>query len=289
MPEPTTPTRTVPPREQSQPSRVPGGGERAGWVVPFRIVALLITFAILAVGAASVVGAFFTRHRVETRTFAEPITRLELTNTVGNLRIRAGAPGDAARATLTRTAALVHPTIATGVSDGTLRISGSCPGWAYGPPILGSCSIDVDVDLPPGTTVQVRSRTGRIDVQGRLGDVTATTATGDIRVYDAAGDVELTTTTGNLRVLRAAAESISARSRTGTVELTFVRPPGLVRLRTNTGNVTVTVPNDGTAYDVLTTTGTGNPRVRVPVSSSASRRIDIVTGTGNIAVQLPAE
>jgi hypothetical protein len=143
----------------------------------------------------------------------------------------------------------------------------------------GSASVEIDVELPAGSALEVDSAAGDVECTGPLGDVRiacrygdvrvdrarsvrattsagdvsvgtvddkveATTAYGGVRVGDAGGDLRLDTSCGDVSVERARG-SVDARTRYGQVTVGSVER-GAVALETAYGSVEAGV-RDGTA------------------------------------------
>jgi hypothetical protein len=163
----------------------------------------------------------------------------------------------------------------------------------------------VHVEVPPDYSVDIRTRAGRVRVEGISGGVTVSTSAGSIRLRRIAGSARLQTTAGSIRVeelegnLRAQTTSgairaadvagwVEARAETGAVDLVEVDGPveartttGRIRvgfvdepegtLETGTGSIEVGFPEDaGTDLDAHTRTG----RIRVDHGDSVSRERD---------------
>src|SRR6185295_13616645 len=65
------------------------------------------------------------------------------------------------------------------IEDGVLRLSGDCGGWW----LIGGCSIDYRVAVPAGTSVDVQTDAGDVEVTGLDAR--------DVRVGSDAGDVHV--------------------------------------------------------------------------------------------------
>lgn len=144
-------------------------------------------------------------------------------------------------------------------TGGVLRISADARNQ-----ILGSSgSIDVTVQLPAGSTVQVTAASAELRAVGRLTDVQYDGAHGAITV-DEAGTARLSTQAGDVTVgrLDGPAEISTAKGDIHVVEA--VR--GTVVLRTQAGNVTVGAARGSSA---ALDAGTGHGRVHNALQNAA--------------------
>ncbi len=76
------------------------------------------------------------------------------------------------------------------------------------------------------------------------------------------------------------------RTGSGDVRVGFSTAPTSVSAKTGAGNVQLTVPNDGTRYDVSGTTGSGDRRIDVPTvgAKGSGNPIEADTGSGDVVV-----
>ncbi len=77
---------------------------------------------------------------------------------------------------------------------------------------------------------------------------------------------------------------MQAQTSTGDVRLAFATLPGTVHARTSTGDIQVQVPDDGTAYQVDTSTSVGSTHVAVATTPTSSHRLELVASVGDITV-----
>lgn len=259
---PELPTASVAPA-------VPGDAPAApapvrGRVVLLRVVGLVGTLVLVAFGATSLVVGFFEVRREDTRVLDGAVRLLDVSTDVGDVSVRAGAPGSPVSVTTVRRWSVDEPTVTAALEDGTARLESRCPGDLLS--AMGRCDVAFTVTVPPGTTVRVSSSTGDVAVRGATGDVTARTSSGDVRLTDlTADDTDVSTAAGDIR-------------------LGFATAPRSVRARTAAGDVQVRLPDDGTAYRVVTDVAVGEATVTVPQDPRAPRLVDVRTAAGDIDV-----
>jgi hypothetical protein len=143
-----------------------------------------------------------------------------------------------------------------------LLLEADCPEQAW----PRRCEVGYDLVVDPDTDVTVDIVTGGLRAAGIDGDVRASITAGGVLLTDSRSqDVEATVTTGG-------------------IGLEFLEPPRRVTATATTGGISVTLPDDGTAYDVRTAVSVGDAGVHVPTDSSARRSIEATTTVGGIDI-----
>jgi hypothetical protein len=194
-----------------------------------------------------------------------------------------------------------------------VRYRGSKPGQTYhidgsvlnlDTSCLGMCSVSYVVRIPPrgtGTGVAITGDNGSGDVNltgvGSVhlsvgsgdvaitdvtGAVTSKTDSGDTMIDNIAGDVTLTTSSGEVvgRDLRSGHIAVTASS--GDVSLDLAGTGDAV-VRTVSGNIDITVPND--TVRVNTDTVSGDRNVDVGTNPNSLYLFDLHTHSGDIGVK----
>jgi hypothetical protein len=246
-----------------------------------RVAAVVLTVAVVAVGTLMVVSTFFQRVHTESRAFTGTVGAVQVSEDVGDVKVRVVDPGEQVRATARIRKSFDDGEWTAELEGGMLVVTGSCREQGFS---LFDCEVDLTLDVPAGIPVSVQSHTGDVDVDGAFSDVRARTNTGDVVVRRAAGPVDIRTNTGDVRSLATAASAVSAETTTGDVRLVFDVPPRTVSTETNTGDVAVLVPDDGRVYGVVTDTQTGDETVEVSNAAGAPNQIIARTDTGDIRV-----
>lgn len=174
-------------------------------------------------------------------------------------------------------------------------------------------SIDVEVELPTGSAVDVKAGSGDVTARGRLADVEAVsgsgdltfedvdaaelksgsgditvravlggvmakTGSGDITLESAGDDVDLIAGSGDIQLRRADSE---VRAKTGSGDIGIVASSGDLTLMTGTGDVKLGAVAGGT---VQAKTGTGDVSIAVAIGVAAY--LDLNTVTGDVKVDL---
>ena len=205
---------------------------------------------------------------------------------------------------------LRSPTYRADESADRLRLTHRC-GWSVG---LPRCSGGLDVTLPAGTEVVVRTENGDVVASGLAGTVsldssngrieasdiggllTAETSNGDIDVDGARSDVDVTTSNGQVAVrdvdgstttdssnggitIDGVSGDASASTSNGTVEISAV--DGNVLGVSSNGSVTVHGDDEPVALTMETSNG--ERTVDGPVDDDAERTVEIRSSNGDVA------
>jgi DUF4097 and DUF4098 domain-containing protein YvlB len=181
--------------------------------------------------------------------------------------------------------------------------------WGFG----GKDSVDVEVELPSGSTVDVKTGSGDVGSTGLMGDVRAATGSGelsfhevrsadlksgsgDITLRSASGDADVRTGSGDITVGSAGARldlvsgsgdislrrSVGAvKAKTGSGDLQIGASTGDLELMTGTGDVSLAAVHGG---EVRAKTGTGD--VTIAVAHGVAAYLDLNTVTGDVDIAL---
>lgn len=261
---------------QQRPPRPPGRPA----VTAVRIVAAAITAVLVAVGATSAASWFFVRRETAVRTFTAVPTKVNISTDIGDIDVRAAAPGEETRLVVRIQKTFARPEWSAAVTGGTLDIRASCTdSIAIG---YNACDVDFDLVMPAAAALEVSSNTGDVDVRGVQNGLTVETNTGDIRAVDLRGDLRVESDVGEVDGIRLTSGTTDVENNTGDVKLRYAAPPTVVDVRTDTGDIDVWVPDDATSYRVSTPqNNTSDFTVDVPMSSAATRVITIETDVGD--------
>ncbi|MEV0891953.1 hypothetical protein [Promicromonospora sp. NPDC050262] len=203
-----------------------------------------------------------------------------------------------------------EPRYAADESANRLEITHRCGSSV----IFSRCSGELDVTLPAGTEVVVRTENGDVVASGVAGDVSvhtsngrveatdiagplsARSSNGDITVANAGADVEVSTSNGEISVGdvdgtvtgdtsngRITVDSVtgdaSATTSNGSVEISAVA--GNVYAETSNGRITV--HGDGEPVALTMRTSNGDEIVEGPVDPDAARTVEMRSSNGDVA------
>lgn len=246
------------------------------------VVGTAVAAGLLILGGC---GAFEQNRETDMAEYGEAITSLQFDVDSGDLKVTTGEKTSVKR-TIHYGDELPGPT--SRVEDGTLVLT-SCE--------LRNCSIDYEVVVPEGTTVNGQLDSGTAEIGG-VADVNLQASSGDVQLRDVDGAVNLTVDSGTIDVdgvdgtatLAASSGDISARNiagatqvdnDSGTVTVSLTKPES-VRVQASSGDIDVTVPQG--SYAVTTDTDSGNVSNDLGGSTSGTYQIDLHADSGNITV-----
>lgn len=173
--------------------------------------------------------------------------------------------------------------------------------------------VDVEVDLPAGSTVQAKTGSGDVTATGPLADVRAASGSGDLTLEDV-GSAKLTSGSGDLTA-RSVRDTLDAKTGSGDIEVETVgadadlvsgsgdirllRAGGRVRAKSGSGDIAI--GHSGAVVDLLTGTGdltlgavnggavrakTGTGDVSIAVATGVAAYLDLNTVTGEVTIDL---
>ena len=140
-------------------------------------------------------------------------------------------------------------------------------------------SISYEVVVPPNSTVQARTGSGALRVEGVAGAVEARTGSGETRVADVAGDVTARTGSGSIEI-DAVGGDVNARTGSGSIRIDGI--DAALRARTGSGGIRV-AGSPGGGWDL----DTGSGSIRIDLPDDAAFAIEAHTGSGGIRTDHP--
>lgn len=162
--------------------------------------------------------------------------------------------------------------------DGRLAVRAECGFLSF------DCRASLQVLVPARTALDLRTGSGKIDVEGVQGGLVADTGSGDVSLQDVGGPaVTVDTGSGAITGGGVSAGRLRAQTGSGNVSLVVVRAPDDVDIDTGSGEVALLVPD--VVYDVGSETGSGESRVTVRSDSGSPRRLRVKTGSGDVMVR----
>jgi Putative adhesin len=258
-PPPPPPATPYPP--------LPARGSGQGSVLVVRLLGMCLALALVLSGAVGVVSQFFRQNLEESTVFAGQFHQVVAEVDVGDVWVHEGAAGQPLVVRRVSHWSFRKPTVEVTGGSGVVTATGRC-GNGDGGVSFGDCSVDLDITVPHGTAVEITSRTGDARADGLSGVLTTNTTTGDI----------------TLRGLRS--PQVTAVATTGDVTVAMVGDPQTVQARSSTGDVHVSLPDDGTAYRVNAGSAVGGRSVKVPTDPTSTRGITATASVGDVTVDL---
>ena len=228
---------------------------------------------------------------------------VEVLLTSGGVRVRGT---DEARLVIrTRDGRRLDDAVTVDVAPGRVRIRDAAGDFRLGPIRLSTRrSADLDLEVPRGTALAVRSLSGDIEATGIRGASRWTTASGDLRLAIETGPVAVETMSGDVILTGEGSLAVTARTVSGDLRLTAPLLDGLdlastsgdVRvegdLRPGGKHVIASVSGDvhlatGSPVRIETRTIAGDVRSTGPHRTEGGRgRRVVVIGTGTTPVEI---
>lgn len=269
-------------------------------------VGVLLGLAVVAFGALFLVDLMMSETTTTHRSY-DAVDTVELVAD-GDVTVSA-ADGDIEVDAIAHSG-LREPTYSADASANRLEITHRC-GWSFA---LPRCSGELDVTLPAGTEVVIRTENGDIVASGLAGDVSLDTSNGQVEATDISGplsasssngdidvttsgaDVEASTSNGEIDVvdvdgtvtadtsngditIRSVTGDASATSSNGSVEISAAG--GDVYAVTSNGRVTVI--GDGEPVALTIQTSNGDETIEGPTDPDAERTVEIRSSNGDVA------
>lgn len=157
---------------------------------------------------------------------------------------------------------------------GTIRISARSTGAKIG----GNRGAAVEVQLPAGSTLDLRTTNGKISAVGPTSDVTANNSNGGVEVKGSRGKAHLETTNGSIH-LDGGAGRVEARTSNGAIDVHTEKAQ--VDAHTSNGTIHCT----GRLADGAHTFQTSNGKIVLAFPPDARFHIDAQTSNGRITNQ----
>lgn len=247
-----------------------------GWA----LAGLIFVLACALVGGYVLYAWAATGSRTEEAVLEGPLTSVEVTGGTTDIEVRPAAAGQPATLAARLTDRDGQATWTHRLRDGRLEVVGDCARrW-----IANFCSVDLTLTLPEGTALRLATATGDVLIDG-MGEVQATTSTGDITLRSVTGPLRATTSTGDISAEALDVDQATVRTSTGDIRLDHRVPPAGVDARASTGDITLRLPTDGTAYRVDASTSTGDVVTDVAQDPASQRTIRAETSTGDVTVR----
>ncbi|MEU3505451.1 DUF4097 family beta strand repeat-containing protein [Streptomyces hundungensis] len=167
----------------------------------------------------------------------------------------------------------------------TLTVRTRCVGFVDR--YVQNCQVELDLAIPAGTRLKVRSGSGEVTLRELSGPVDVESGSGPVKLTGLTGTVRAKAGSGEIRASRLASPNVTSTTGSGAMSIAFSAPPRQVTARAGSGSVTVTVP-EGTRYRVGGRSGSGSRTIQDELIDTASdRSLDITTGSGSASIGHP--
>lgn len=227
-----------------------------------RIAGVLVAILIVLGLAGSAVAQMIRHTEVTEHALPAEVDRLTVDSDVGEIRIRAVAPGEQPGAVATSRSSFIDPTVSVVQSGGSTVLRSACTGPSW----IDPCEVEWEILVPAASDVDVQTSVGEVLVAGISGAVRAETSVGDVDLADSRST------------------EVTVHTSVGDIDITSLVAPDSVQGTTSTGDVRLTVPDSGDAYRVDLDTSVGETHNQVGDDPSARKVITVSTSVGDIYV-----
>jgi hypothetical protein len=257
---PEKPTETLPPEPKDESSR------KVWWIVGGAFTGAVLLFAMCVAGVWIWIVSSPEDKSEHTGEFPQA-QGVEVTNEVGDIDLTAG--GGLLEVHRESSWRGEEPEVTEELRGDVLAVESDCDDGPF--TFFGSdrCKVEFDVTVPSGMDAEVRTSIGEVHLDG---------LDGGIDVESSVGDVEGTN-------LRAASTDID--SDVGSIRLEYAQVLGDIDVSTETGDIEIIVPDDGTTYDVVTESNVGSQDIGIATdpASRADYVIRVSTSVGELTVR----
>ncbi|MBC9955147.1 DUF4097 family beta strand repeat protein [Leucobacter sp. cx-42] len=169
------------------------------------------------------------------------------------------------------------PEVSTSLDGDVLSLAVDCTGFSLG------CKGSFTVTVPEDVAVVAQNKNSDITVINFAADLTVSAVNGEASLSQVRGST-LTLTGKDMEVeaIGLAAQTVTADTRNGDIDLTFAEAPANVTVTGHDGDVRIALP--GGDYRVNTTAKKGDAEVTVPQADSSPHVISVTTRNGDVEV-----
>jgi hypothetical protein len=228
-----------------------------------RITALVGVLVVVAgVSAGAVAGSrALERERHDQVVLDGPIDRVIIDVDRGDVEVMAMPDRRVRSVSLDRSLAwrIAEPRVSGTVSEGELRLGSRCPRSV---PVASACWVDHRVEVPRGTSVEVRVGRGSVTLDGLDATVVVRTHRSPVRATAIGAHEAVVTSDG------------------GAVALSFVDPPSRLVVASGGGDVDLELP--GGPYDLDLATSGGAAVVEIDVRPHAEPVLTVASDGGSV-------
>ncbi|GAA0623446.1 DUF4097 family beta strand repeat-containing protein [Streptomyces crystallinus] len=210
-----------------------------------------------------------------------PVRAVEVDSGSAELTVAPGADGEV-RIQERLSWSLRKPKVRKEWDGDTLKLRPECDG-RFALTSLG-CSVQLDLTVPAGVGLKVRSGSGTVRVSGLTGPITVDGGSGSVKLYGVRGPLDASVGSGSFSATAIGSAEAEVHSGSGHAEVEFVTPPRKVTASTGSGGVDLFVPA-GSRYRIEGKRGSGTRDIDESLRDPASYRlIDVSVGSGTATV-----
>jgi hypothetical protein len=255
------------PTEALRPEPKDESGRKVWWIVGGAFTGAVLLFALTAAGVWIWVVSSPEEHASHTEEYTQ-LSGVEVANDVGDIELSA-ADGDALEVHRETTWRGQEPDVTEELRGDVLAIEGECDQTPF--TFFGSdqCEVEFALQVPASVDAEVRNAVGEIHLDGLEGGIDIESNVGDVEGVN----------------LRAASTEVD--SDVGSVKLEYAQVLGDIDVSTETGDIEILVPDDGTTYAVVFESSIGSQDIGIATASDASAdyMIQVSSSVGHLSVR----
>lgn len=227
-----------------------------------RAVGALLAAFLLAATALSSATYLFARTAIRPLALSADLAAVEVSGGSGDVAIGPTAEGTSPNAVARVRWALAEPAVLMSGQAGRAALRAQCPPMS----VFGGCDASFDLAVRPATEVRVETTSGDITIAGLTGAIHVQSTSGDIMGRGLASAV------------------VAATATSGDVELVFREAPRQVDVEVTSGSIRIALPNDGSRYEVITRTSSGDVVNDVGSDPHSAARIVATATSGDVEI-----
>lgn len=247
-------------------------GVRAAWM----ILGSCFTIASLAWTTLNGVAVLAHEERVEELSWsAAGIDTIEIRNSAGDVRVT-GADTDTIRLKADISRGLFDTDQDWHREGDRLVITTDCPEI-----VNHFCDVDQELVVPAGIAIEIVSHLGDTHLGNLDGDVTVFSEDARVELARLAGTLDVELRHGSLDATSITSRDVTLSADYGRLRMAFVEAPDSLVVDAQFGDVDITLPDDGTAYAVTSSSDFGEIDNQLRVDPNSRSRIDITVRFGH--------
>ncbi|MFI6155949.1 DUF4097 family beta strand repeat-containing protein [Kitasatospora sp. NPDC051170] len=246
----------------------------------WRITGLATVLFVLVMGGGQTLAVVARQERTENTVYPVAVHRIQLVTGSSSVRVKPGSDG---RVLLTKRLdwTVSEPKVKAEVdAAGVMTVNVQCRRELP----FYNCGAQIDLEVPPGVEVGGLVTSGSVELEDLTGPVDLEGTSGAIGLDRLTGPVHAKTSSGMVQGTGLGSGTVEATSDSGSVQLDFATAPADVRVKTNSGSATVTVPK-GSHYRISGRTGSGSSQIDASLGDAASSN-SLVAEVGSGSLQI---
>ncbi|MEU5871914.1 DUF4097 family beta strand repeat-containing protein [Glycomyces sp. NPDC047369] len=238
------------------------------WIVGGSITGAALVTGFTVFGAWAWAVSNDDENATRTEEFNRAVSAVDVTADIGDVQLDA-ARGTALEFRLESAWRGGEPETTEDWEGDALTVRGECDDGRLLGLDIDQCQTNYTLGLPAGAAA------------------TADTGVGDIRLDGLDGDVDAITGVGSIHGTNLRTADVTVENGVGDVDLEFDEVHGDIAIDAGAGDVVITVPDDGTTFDLQIDGGVGDQDIRIATDPNADADyvISVTSGVGSVTVK----